>query len=72
MKIKKSGIEMTPAEMSKAKAGDCACGCDAGYSGTQLSVSGIDSKNCYCGCTSGGSPYVSPSGSAHRAIMPEQ
>lgn len=50
MKILKSGIEMTPAELNKIKGGLCSCGCDIGFSGMRLNVLAEDKGGCYCGC----------------------
>ncbi len=48
MKVLKSGIEMTPAQLKKMKGGACACGCD--YSAEGLWLSGKSGSSCECGC----------------------
>jgi hypothetical protein len=51
MKILKSGIEMTPKELSASKGGAiCACACQIGFISESLHASGEDNYGCYCGC----------------------
>lgn len=50
MKVLKSGVEMTPAELNKARGGLCSCGCDIGYNGMHMNVLAQDTGGCYCGC----------------------
>jgi natural product precursor len=55
MKILKSGIEMTPAELNKLKGGYCTCACGIYVSSINASVVGEESGlcTCYCGVGSG-------------------
>lgn len=72
MKILKSGIEMDPSELRKAKGGSCACGCGIGFDGEVLSISGYSGSSCECGCTTP-PPYNAFGGNlngAHRQIIP--
>jgi hypothetical protein len=55
MKILKSGIEMTPSDLSKIKGGACACGCGINWNGTELNFYGDDGELCCCAC--GNKPY---------------
>jgi hypothetical protein len=76
MKILKSGIEMTPAELNKSRGGACACGCGWGYNGENLVSSGQSSKSCGCGCTTpippGFDTYEGNLSDAFEIICPEQ
>ncbi len=74
MKVLKSGIEMTPKELQKAKGGMCACGCEGGYNGEHMWTCSDSGGGCMCGCTTvlpGGDEYVwrSPSGSAYNYLL---
>ena len=51
MKVLKSGIEMTPAELKKMKGGACACGCD--FSAESLHASSESGGGCVCNCKGG-------------------
>jgi len=49
MRVLKSGVDMTPEELSRLKGGACACGCD--YSSQMvhdISSSGV--SGCVCTC----------------------
>jgi hypothetical protein len=50
MKILKSGIEMTPTELIRARGGACACGCSGGHNSGGGSWIGSEGGDCYCGC----------------------
>ena len=73
MKVLKSGIEMTPPEMRKAKGGACACGCEGGYNGNNMWTSSDSGGGCMCGCTTilpdRQSVWQSPSGSAYNYLL---
>jgi hypothetical protein len=54
MKILKSGIEMTPKELSATKAGnDCACACQTGFNTADIFQLGSGDHMCECGCMRG-------------------
>ena len=52
MKVLKSGIEMTPQQLRKAKGGYCACYCDGSYPGDGDVVATVptDADTCSCKC----------------------
>jgi hypothetical protein len=50
MKILKSGIEMTPSELSKVRGGGCACGCAPFVNGDALHDGGSEDSACSCIC----------------------
>ncbi len=56
MKILKSGIEMTPSQLRKLRGGACACGCEIGFNGELLNVSGDEDNDCECSCIGGPVP----------------
>jgi len=56
MKVLKSGIEMTPAELNKMKGGACACGCN--FSAEGLWSSGEEGGDCMCNCKSDSYPFA--------------
>lgn len=66
LKILKSGVELTPKELSAIRGGTCGCGCEGGYTSGTLNVSGDEKGECYCGCTSGEHAYISAGGSAFK------
>jgi hypothetical protein len=51
MKILKSGVEMTPDELSASKAGKaCACSCQLGFDTENMHLIGAEATTCVCGC----------------------
>ena len=50
MKILKSGVEMTPQQLRKAKGGYCACYCDGSYPGEGDIMATVPTDADYCWC----------------------
>jgi hypothetical protein len=71
LKILKSGVELTPKELSAIRGGTCACGCEGGYSSGTLNASGDEKGECYCGCTSGEGAFNGSLGSAFTYCEPQ-
>jgi len=54
MKVLKSGVEMTPSELSKSRGGgSCACGCATGENVSVLSQGMKKDSTCGCTCIPG-------------------
>lgn len=53
MKVLKSGVEMTPEEMTKSRGGMCACGCGVGRDADGPWVSSDNGTLCSCSCEPG-------------------
>ena len=51
MKVLKSGVDMTPEDLSRLKGGACACGCD--YSAEMVHAAGESGSSCTCFCKDG-------------------
>jgi len=52
MKVLKSGVEMTPEDLSRLKGGACACGCD--WSAEMVHAVASTGGSCLCTCKEGG------------------
>lgn len=55
MRVIKSGVEMTPEQLTRVKGGACACGCN--FSTMGLHSTSESGGNCACNCKFPG-PYT--------------